>query len=180
MKYIPKVCKFDASLGWVTSRILNFPLKEVLPVVLLNRNPLHPSFTYKSCHQLIYICTTEIDNCYPMCVLFSLLHGIKFDVRYALWTYDLLYIIHKMHKVKGLHFPNLIFRWFIPVVCNHKYRKWYKVYKSNTTKFIMVKSSKWQHVLAFFLGYHVWPDDSLIRKEKKGWNMSSFTWLFTP
>jgi len=55
MKYIPKVCKFNASVGWVTTLILNFPLKEVLPTVFLKRNTLHPSFTYKSCHQLIYI-----------------------------------------------------------------------------------------------------------------------------
>lgn len=84
MKYIPKVCIFNASLGWVSTLLLNFPLKEVLPVMFLNRNSLHPSFTYKSCHQLIYISTAEIDNCDPIYVLFSFLGGIKFDMRYAI------------------------------------------------------------------------------------------------
>jgi len=31
----------------------------------------------------------------------------------------------------------VIRRWFIPVVCNQKYHKLHKVYKSNTTKFTL-------------------------------------------
>jgi hypothetical protein len=45
----------------------------------------------------------------------------------------------------------IIFRWFIPVMCNHKYHKRYKVYKSNTTiLFWNTGSNIRQHVSAFY------------------------------
>ena len=42
-----------------------------------------------------------------------------------------------------------IFKWFIPIVCNHKYQR-YKVCESNTTILLWnTGSSKWQHVPAY-------------------------------
>jgi len=32
---------------------------------------------------------------------------------------------------------HLVFRWFIPVVRNYTYHKWYELYNWNTTKFII-------------------------------------------
>jgi hypothetical protein len=52
--------------------------------------PLESVFVYKkSCHQSIYICRAEIDNCHAVRILLSLRGGIKFKMRFALLTYGL-------------------------------------------------------------------------------------------
>ena len=89
------------------------------------RNPL-----VLPCHTCIYyLVTYQTDQILKLVWLFFY-HSCNYISCQSIFLFLLA-----LQPIAGLFFT--IFRWFIPVVRNYKNYNWYKVYKSNTTQFII-------------------------------------------
>jgi len=77
----------SGSQRWINSPKQRFPLERGSTSSVSDQTTLWiRRLSLKFCHQSIYICKTQIDNCYPVHVLIFLLGRAKFNVRLALYT----------------------------------------------------------------------------------------------